>query len=124
MQRYRLKPQRAPKLTENDVERACLDFLHLRGYKEHRLHCGRARFPDGTWTQLEPVGTPDWLLVHSTHPAFYLETKRPGAELAPGQILKHLELTRGLRLHVSVASSVEELRAWLDEHEAQISTRV
>jgi hypothetical protein len=36
-----------PRLSENDVERACLDLLRLRGYWPIRLHAGRFKTPDG-----------------------------------------------------------------------------
>lgn len=108
----------APKLTENHVERACLDFLAMRGWKTHRLHCGRARFRDGSWVTLEPEGTPDWIAIHPQHPGFYLETKRPGKSISPGQNFKHTELRIGYRLQVVTADSVEVLIEWLNRHEA------
>jgi hypothetical protein len=116
MSRFKLRSPR-PKLVENDVERACRDLLNVRGYKLHRLHCGRARFPDGSWVALEEQGTPDWLAVHPRHPAFYVETKAPGGVLSPAQVWMHRVLTHGWRLRVAVIGDPAELAEWLAEHE-------
>ena len=109
---------RAPRLkvSENDVEKACRDVLNLRGYRLHRLHCGKARFPDGTWVQLEEQGMPDWLCVHPAHPAFYLETKAPGGALSPAQRWMH-KILSAWRLPVVVVDDAMQLVAWLREHE-------
>jgi hypothetical protein len=114
--RFRLRSPRI-KLVENDVERQCRDLLALRGYKVHRLHCGRARFPDGSWVQLEEQGTPDWVVLHPVHAGFYLEAKRPGGALSPAQVWMHRVLTRGYRLQVAVIDDVTELEQWLRTHE-------
>jgi hypothetical protein len=116
MPRFRLKSPRV-KLTENDIEQVCCDLLAIRGYKLHRLHCGRARFPDGRWVTLEEQGTPDWLAVHPVHAAFYLETKAPGRVLSSAQRWAHKVLSDGYRMHVVVIDDVAELIAWLREHE-------
>lgn len=115
MPRFRLTAQRL-KVTENHVEKACRDLLNLKGYKLHRLHCGRARFPDGTWVQLEERGTPDWLCIHPVHPAFYLEAKAPGGALSDAQRWMHRVLA-AWRLPVVVIDDPAELAAWLREHE-------
>ena len=116
MPRFRLRSPRL-KVVENDVERACCDLLALRGYKVHRLHCGRAQFPDGRWVTLEEEGMPDWLVVHPLYPAFYVETKRPGAELSPAQAWMHRVLIHGWRLRVAVIDDPAELAEWLSAHE-------
>jgi hypothetical protein len=115
MPRFTLRSPRA-KVTENDVERGCADLLALHGYKVHRLHCGRARFPDGSWVQLEEKGMPDWLTVHPRHPGFYLEAKRPGGVLSPAQRWMHCVLA-AWRLPVVVVDDVDELARWLRAHE-------
>ena len=120
MPRFRLKPWR-PTLRENDVERACRDLAALRGYKEHRLHCGRARFPDGSWVTLEAEGMPDWLFAHGQFPCVYLETKRPGGCPSPGQKQKLNELRIGYRLAIIVADSVESFAEQLKEHERKFA---
>jgi hypothetical protein len=51
MPRFRLTPPN-PKLVENDVERACLDVLRIRGYRPVRLHSGLLRTPDGRWLRV------------------------------------------------------------------------
>jgi hypothetical protein len=116
MPRFTLRAPRV-KIVENDVERACADLLALRGYKMHRLHCGRARFPDGAWITLEEPGIPDWVCIHPQHPGFYLETKRPGSVLSDAQVWMHRVLIRGWRLEVAVIDDVAALAEWLRDHE-------
>jgi hypothetical protein len=115
MPRFTLRAPRV-KIVENDVEKACRDLLAIHGYKVHRLHCGRARFPDGSWVQLEEPGTPDWIAIHPQHSGFYLETKRPGAGLSPAQTFMHRVLA-AWRLPVVVVDDVDELARWLRAHE-------
>jgi hypothetical protein len=117
MSRFRLRSPRA-KLTENDVERVCRDFLNLRGYRLERLHSGRFKTLDGRRyiTGAEP-GTPDWVVVHGRHRAFYLETKAPGGVLSDAQAWMHRVLTRGYRLQVATIDDVGELAEWLRSHE-------
>jgi hypothetical protein len=82
----------------------------------HRLHCGRARFADGTWVTLEQRGMPDFVCVHPQHSGFYMECKRPGGRLSPAQAFMHRVLA-AWRLPVVVVDDVDELACWLRAHE-------
>jgi|SRR5580765_2263861 len=113
-----------PTLNENDIEAACLDLLHIRGYKEERLHSGRFRTMDGkrVITAGEP-GIPDYVTVHRQFPGFYLEVKRPGGQPKPHQETKIRELRSGWRLAVAVVDSAMNLRDWLNAHEREAGNR-
>lgn len=114
---FRLKPPRL-RLSENDVESACLDLLRLRGYWVARLHAGMFKSADGVrWIKGVDKGTPDYALLHRQHPGFLLEVKRPGEKPKPVQDYKHSEIRMGYRLAIGVVDSVEGLAVWLDEHE-------
>ena len=115
MTRFRLKSP-CVKLVENDVEKACADFLSLRGYRLERLHAGRF-YMDGHFINGAEPGTPDWVCVHPMHTGFYLEAKGPGGGLSPAQVWMHRVLSAGWRLHVAVIGDVAELAEWLREHE-------
>jgi hypothetical protein len=113
-----LTPTPLPRLSENDVERAVVDVLRLRGYFVVRLHAGTFRSVDGgRWIKGVERGTPDYATVHARHPGFLLEVKRPGEWLSPEQEQKHEELRIGFRLAIGTVDSVESLVAWLDQHE-------
>jgi hypothetical protein len=107
------------KLTENDVERACLDVLAYRGYKVVRHQVGRFKTVDGRWITIGEAGFPDYIALHATRPAFLLEVKRPGAVLSSEQLVKIQQLEIGYRLAVAVVDSVEALADWLSRHEAE-----
>jgi hypothetical protein len=78
---FRLKPPKL-KLTENHIEAQVCHFLRVRGWRVDRLHTGGARWPDGTWLQLHPEGTADWLAhrPRESPSCLYIETKAPGKE--------------------------------------------
>lgn len=113
---FRLRHPPRVKLAESEVIRASKDLLHLRGYREHRLHAGKHMTPDGGWIECEPAGTPDYVAIHPRFPGFYIEFKRTGGKPSPEQEFKHRELA-AWRLPVAVVDSVEALARWLDEHE-------
>jgi hypothetical protein len=118
MRTFRLKPFKPPPLTENDVERACIDLLHYRGYWVGRLHAGTFKTADGLrWIHGFEKGTPDYAVMHELFPGFMLEVKRPGAFPTPEQDRKHFELHLAYRLAICVVDGPEALRAWLDQHE-------
>lgn len=107
-----------PRLSENDVERACLDVLRLRGYWVARLHAGTFKTTDGRrWIKGVERGTPDYALLHERFPGFLLEVKRSGATATPEQTQKHLEIRLGYRIAIGTVDSVDALAAWLDNHE-------
>lgn len=116
--RFRLTPPRL-RLSENDVESACIDLLRLRGYWVVRLHAGVFRSTDGRrWITGVPKGTPDYAALHHKRPAFLLEVKRPGAKPSPEQETKHFEIRLGYRIAIAVVDSVDTLAGWLDHHES------
>jgi hypothetical protein len=107
----------APRLKENDVERACCDFLRLRGYWVIRQQSGLFKTADGRWIRVGEPGVPDYAALHAVYPGFMLEIKRPGGTLSPDQIQKIAELRMGYRLAIAVIDKVEDLLTWLDVHE-------
>ena len=116
MSRFRLKGQKL-RLTENDIERQVIDLLRWRGYYVIRQHVGLFKTPDGRCVQIGEAGLPDYAVIHSRHPGFLLEVKRPGGRTSPTQdrMLERLQI--GYRLAVVVVSDVKVLSAWLDRHE-------
>ena len=115
---FKLKQPRLPRLSENDVERACIDLLHVRGYFVIRIHCGTFKTVDGRrWVKGAEPGTPDYAALHARWPGFLLEVKRPGETPSPAQKFMHLRLQQGFSLPVAVVDCVEALAAWIKEHE-------
>lgn len=109
---------RAPRLSENDVESACLDLLRLHGYWIARLHAGTFKSADGRrWIKGMPKGTPDYACLHWRHESFLLEVKRPGGVLSPEQRFEHESIRQGYHLLIAVVESKEELSEWLALHE-------
>lgn len=112
-----------PPLKENDVERACLDLLRLRGYWVGRNHCGTFKSADGNrWIKGAPKGTPDYTTVHAQFPGFLLEVKRPGADVSDEQKTKIMEIRLGYHLAIAVVDTAEALLVWLEQHEARNTT--
>lgn len=99
------------KLVENDVEKACLDLLRLRGYYPVRLQSGLFKTPDGRWCRVGEPGLPDYVIVKRD---WFLEVKRPGGKPNPAQIQKVFELEKIHRIPVATIDSVEHLVEWLD----------
>jgi hypothetical protein len=111
---FRLRYPRI-KLTENNVERGCLDVLRYRGYRPVRLHSALLRTPDGRWIRVGEPGLPDYVI-----PKFFVEIKRPRGELFPAQQAKISELAEGWHVETAVVDSVDMLVEWLAEFEAQV----
>ena len=117
MPSFRLK---RPELNENDIERACLDLLDIRGWYHVRIQCGLFRSPDGKrWIRGERPGTPDYFVGHSTHGCFFLETKRPRGKLSRDQEFTRMAIEQGYRIPIVVADSAALLRQWLDSREGK-----
>ena len=110
MSRFRLTSPKV-KLAENDVERACVDLLRLRGYYVVRLQSGLFRTPDGRWIRIGEPGLPDYACLKND---FFLEVKRPGAKLSEVQVNIIFELEAAHKIAVATVDSVERLIAWLD----------
>lgn len=107
MSRFRLTSPKI-KLSENDVERACLDLLRYRRLYPLRQQSGQFKTSDGRWIRIGVPGIPDYVI-----PAFFIEVKRPGGLLSEVQRVKIDELNRHWDLETAVVESVEELIAWL-----------
>jgi len=116
-QLFRLTSPPRLKVRESDVAKACVDLLRWRGYFVLRLQTGLFKTPDGRFVPVGEKGLPDYIAVHERFPGFLLETKRPGEELGPEQILKVEEIRLGFRIAVAVIDSVDAMTPWLDEHE-------
>ena len=92
MSRFRLTSPPKPKLSENDVERACLDVLRYRGYRPVRVPAGKYRTPDGQrWVQIGEPGMPDYVIQQ-----FFLEVKRPGGRVVAGATAQDFRAHAGL----------------------------
>ena len=117
MKPFRLTP---PSLRENDIERACLDLLRLRGYFVVRIHSGLFRSADGQrWITGAEKGTADYIAVHKRHRGFLLETKRPTLALTEAQRSRAAEILAGYGVPTVTAASARALRLWLDQWETQ-----
>lgn len=112
MKRFRLTAPRV-KLAENDVERAAIDLLRLKGYYVVRLQSGLLKTPDGRWIRVGEPGLPDYVCVKTD---FFLEVKRPGGKLNAAQVNKIFEL-EACGFRVAAIDSVEHLAAWLSDYE-------
>lgn len=113
---FRLTPPKI-KLTENDVEKACLDVLRLHGFYPVRLQSGVLLAPDrlcatcrnkARWIRVGEPGIPDYVMAR-----FFLEVKRPGGSLSDAQKEKIEQLEKHWKLETAVVESVEELIDWL-----------
>jgi hypothetical protein len=84
---FRLRPPKF-ELSENDVERQINDYLRWHGWRLHRLHVGKARFPSGHWVEFYPQGTADWMATRGRQGAvLYYEVKRPGEKPSADQVV-------------------------------------
>src|SRR5262245_44856852 len=97
MKRFRLTSPRV-KLVENDVEKACVDLLRLRGYYVVRLQSGLLKTPDGRWIRVGERGLPDYACLKHD---FFLEVKAPGKLPTGAQIEKAIELEKCYRIAVA-----------------------
>lgn len=113
MSRFRLTSPRV-KLSENDVERACLDLLRFKGFDPRRLHVGLFH-PYKKFHQvieMGEAGIPDYVI-----PRFYVEVKRPGGTLSDVQRRRIFELKQAWNLETAVVESIDELADWLRDYE-------
>ena len=112
-----------PPLKENDVEKACIDLLRLRGYWVFRIHAGLWKSMDGRRIlNLKHLkGVPDYGTVHARYPGFLLEVKRPGLSATAEQLLKHREIRMGYGLAIATINRVEDLHSFINDHERRSS---
>jgi hypothetical protein len=103
----------APRISENDVELACVHLLRYRHYYPLRIHSGRWK-RDGRWTTIGEPGIPDYCV-----PRFFVEVKRPGGIVSIVQQKKFAELEGDpWRIPVVIVDTPEALREWLNEYES------
>ena len=115
MKRFRLSAPRI-KLSENDVERQCLDLLRLRGYYPLRLQSGLFKTKDDRHVRVGEPGLADYVVLHRTFPGFLMEVKRPGGKLSTVQEKKFFEVQTNSIAWCAV-DSYEYLMRWLYAHE-------
>jgi len=112
------------KLSEDEVEEACLGFLRPRGYWPARLHCGTFKSADSKrWIKGLDKGTPDYALEHAFYPGFLLETKATGESLSVQQRIQQQMIRQYFRLAIVTVDSVEALEKWLEGHERAAQER-
>lgn len=119
MKPFRLTPPPPVKLVENDVEKACLNLLRLKGYYPVRLQSGLFKTPDGRWVRIGEPGLPDYVVIRND---WFLEVKAPGKTPSPKQIEKIFELEKIHRIPVATVDSVERLIEWLEKRRAGSSS--
>jgi hypothetical protein len=117
--RFKLTPPKPAVMVENDVEKQCLDLLLYRGWYPIRLQVGRFKTVADKWLTIGKAGLPDYVVIHESHPGFFMETKRPKGDRSDVQIRVHWELTKAYRLAVVTIDGLDPLRAWLAAHEAK-----
>jgi hypothetical protein len=119
--KFRLRHPPIPRLSENDVERACIDLLNARNWWVARLHSGTFKSIDGRrFVRGHAKGTPDYACLHHDYPGFLLEVKRPGETPSPDQERKHHELRLGFQLTIATVDNVEALNRWLDNYQTNM----
>jgi len=107
-------------ITENEVEKACLDLLGMRGWYAVRVLCGQFLTLDKKRrVSGPPRGTPDYICSHPLYPAFFLEAKRPGGKLEFSQKFQIEAIEQGYHIPCVVVDHWEALRDWLDRFEEE-----
>jgi hypothetical protein len=121
--RFQLTPPRVV-LSEAEVIDRCEEVLRKRGYWLKRNHVGKFRTPADEWITMGPPGIMDYIAVHETWPAFFIEFKRRGKRLRDDQQTQFEEIQFGYRLAAVMIDSVEELSDFLSGHESRARQRV
>ena len=115
MSRFSLKSPHF-QLSENDVEKQCLDLLRIRQWWPIRLQSGKFKTVDNRWITVGQKGIPDYVVVHAAYPGFFLEVKRPGA-LPTAEQRDRIRELQFYELTVLWCSSKDELNDWLNDYE-------
>jgi hypothetical protein len=112
MAQFRLTPP-VVKISENDVEQACLDLLRVRHFYPLRQHSGLFKTPDkkSRYIHIGQPGIPDYVI-----PRYFVEVKRSGGTLSEVQKEKIRTLKEHWDLETAVVESVDELIEWLAQH--------
>jgi hypothetical protein len=122
---FRLRGEKIA-LTENDVEKACLDALRYRRIYPLRLHSGLFLHADraviealqraGVRYRMITVGEPG--IPDYAIPRGFMEVKAPGQKVSEVQREKILTLRDHWDLKTAVITSVDELSELLARNEA------
>jgi len=121
MARFRLRPDGAIQLSENDVEKACIQLLQYKHYYPIRLQSGLFPNPDklceacrssAPRIRVGEPGIPDYVI-----PAFFLEVKAPGKKASDVQQEKIRSLKHYWSLETALVDRVEALLEWLRDYE-------
>lgn len=105
------------RITENQIEKAILDFLRWSGWRAFRMQSGLFSSPYDVRSRITigEKGIPDWLLMRPMESGecltFWLETKAPGKKLRPAQEA-WIEQARHEGYLVAVADDVDKFREW------------
>jgi hypothetical protein len=119
--RYRLQSPKPCRPKEKELAKDVCAFLLRRGWYPLRQQTGLFKSFDGR--RIIPVGfegLPDYVVMHEIYPAFFIETKRPGAKPSDVQQRRAWELRTAYKLAVTTADSVDGLRVWLEGHERRV----
>ncbi|HEY1242206.1 MAG TPA: hypothetical protein VGF16_16695 [Bryobacteraceae bacterium] len=121
---FRLRSEKPYRPKENELAEDVCAFLLRRGWYPLRQPAGVYRTLDGRrCVTVGFKGLPDYVVMHSFYPAFFIETKRPGESPTDVQQRRAWELRVAYKLAVTTADSVEGLRLWLEEHERHARVR-
>lgn len=103
---------------ESAIAKTMRSFLERRNWKMLRQQSGvfltldqKRHVPVGE------KGLPDYVCVHELYPAFFLETKRPGAKRSSEQVTKHWELEKQYHLTTLTTDRLEALVPWVEAWE-------
>lgn len=118
MATFRLKADRI-RLSENDVEKSCLDICRYRRYRPFRLQSGLFKTADNRWITIGEKGISDYIVAHEVYPAFLMEVKRPGLVASDDQTKFANLLWVGYRIPTAIIACVEDLVKFLKEHEME-----
>jgi hypothetical protein len=121
-QRFQLTSPRVV-LSEGQVIADCRKVLRRRGYWLKRNHVGRFRTVTDDWITMGPTGIMDYIAVHETWPAFFVEFKRKGEELRRDQQTTFGQVQFGYRLAAVMVDSAEELIDFVNGHESRARKR-
>jgi hypothetical protein len=85
---------RAPAdVLESVIQKQIKDYCRARNVICFRTNSGKVKTPSGHWIELCPKGTPDLYTLFRGY-SVWIETKRPGEQPTPEQLLMHDELRR------------------------------
>jgi hypothetical protein len=111
-------------LSEAEVIDQCKRTLRQRGYWLKRNHAGLFLTPQGDWITMGPPGIMDYVAVHETWPAFFVEFKRKSKVLRGNQQITFEKVQFGYRLAAVMVESAEALIDFINGHESRARRRV